>query len=306
MPKFSQDYKPHITARKVAAMKSNVLYEEVKTFLDRHHLGPKKSLGQNFLISAEALQDAIDAADISPEDFVLEIGPGPGTLTRRLALQAGAVAAIELDDKIFSALQKDFNDSYNVTILHGNALGINVAQVYQKYGRGLRFKIVANIPYYITSALLKHYLGSPFKPQTIVMLMQKEVALQAVSLKNRSLLSLSVQYYGQADIAGFVQRSSFLPAPKVDSAFLRIQIYDRPSLNVNEERFFTLARHAFLQSRKTLLNSLTASLNIDKETLIPILQKAGDEYLKIRAGALSLIQWQKLYDIMSEHDDLWK
>ncbi|MCL2474582.1 MAG: 16S rRNA (adenine(1518)-N(6)/adenine(1519)-N(6))-dimethyltransferase RsmA [Chloroflexi bacterium] len=306
MSKFSQDRKQHLTAREVAAVKSGVLYEEVKAFLARYHLDPKKSLGQNFLISEEALQDAIDAADISQEDFVLEIGPGPGTLTRRLAVQAGAVAAIELDDKIFNALQKDFRDISNVTILHGNALEINTAQVYREYGCGLRFKIVANIPYYITSALLKHYLSTPFKPQTIVMLMQKEVALQVTNLKNRSLLSLSVQYYGQADIAGFVRRSSFLPVPKVDSAFLRIQIYDRPSLHVNEERFFALARFAFSQSRKTLLNSLAASLSIDKEDLMSILLKADDEYLKIRAGALSLVQWQKLYDIMSEHDSLWK
>jgi len=306
LPKFNQNNKQNLTAHKFAIAQSSTLYEEVKAFLARHHLNPKKSLGQNFLIKEEALLDAIYAADISQKDFVLEIGPGPGTLTRRLAEQAGAVAAIELDDKIFGALYNDFKDSPNVIILHGNALEIDAAQVYQKYGRGLRFKIVANIPYYITSALLKHYLSGQFKPQTIVMLVQKEVALQAVSTKNKSLLSLSVQYYGQADIAGLAQRSNFWPIPKVDSAFLRIQVYDQPPINVDEERFFALAKYAFSQNRKTLLNSLATSMGINKEILTPVLQKAGNEYLEMRAGALSLTQWQKLYDIMLEHQTLWK
>ena len=281
------------------------VYGEVFSFLKEYHLDVRKNIGQNFLIREEPLILACEAADVGPDDFVLEIGPGPGTLTSRLAERAGAVAAIELDGRMARGLQKKFSDNSKITIISGNALETDTQGIYEKYSKGLNFKVVANIPYYITSALLRHYLSNAFKPQIIVMLIQKEVALQATSQKNKSLLSLSVQYYGNADIAGEVPKDCFYPAPKIDSAFLRIRIHNLLPLIVDEDRFFSLARHAFSQSRKTLPNSLSASMSIDKEEIVAILREAGAEFLSIRAGALSLEQWQKLYDTMHGRL-LWK
>lgn len=292
-----QTTKPYIN-KTAAAFDGDLVYGEVMEFLKKHHLDARKSLGQNFLVKEEPLITACQAGEVEADDFVLEIGPGPGTLTRRLAEKAGVVVAVELDHKIAAALQKEFKDTINVFIIHGNALDVDPQQIYEQYGRGLKFKVVANIPYYITSALLRHYLSGACKPQIMVMLMQKEVAMQAANQKNKSLLSLSVQYYGTADVVSLVPKNFFYPQPKVDSAFLRIKIGQEILLDVNEESFFNLARHAFNQSRKTLLNSLSASMGVNKEEMTNVLQEAGQEFLEIRAGALTFAQWQKLYDTM--------
>jgi len=276
----------------------NRVHDEVRDFIKKHRIDVRKSLGQNFLVREEPLSLACQAAEVSLQDLVLEIGPGPGTLTRRLAQKAGAVVAVELDYQIAQALKKEFSQISNTTIIHGDALKIDPQHICQEYGRGLNFKVVANIPYYITSALLRHYLSGLVKPRVMVMLMQKEVALQATSKNNRSLLSLSVQYFGFPEVMGLVPKDFFYPIPKVDSALLRISIHNEKPIKVEEEEFFTLARHAFSSARKTLLNSLSSSLKIDKDAMSVLLLAAGAEFPNIRAGALNFAQWQKLYDTL--------
>ena len=280
--------------------KSPTLLSQTKAMLRRFDLRAKKGLGQNFLIDEGVLNAIVEAAGLTRDDTVIEVGPGLGILTAELAKRAGWVIAIELDDRLAEILQKTLPYD-NVVILNEDVLGTNPASLLR--GRvphipeALRsYKVVANLPYYITSPVLRHFLEAPVKPETMVVMVQKEVAeAMAAPAGKRSLLSISVQFYGQPEIVANVPADSFFPPPEVDSAVVKIDIYPRPPVDVdNVEGFFKLVKAGFSAARKQVANSLSHSLGIPKEEVLTLLDKAGIDPRR-RAETFSLEEWARLW-----------
>lgn len=263
----------------------------VAAILKRHGLRANKSLGQNFLQDPFALAKIVAAADVQPTDTVLEIGPGLGSLTRYLAASAKEVIAVELDQNLIPPLRAILASHQNVTVIQGNILELSVKEIIQKDG----YLVAANIPYYITSAVIRHLLESDSKPRRIVLTIQKEVAERICAQPGEmSLLALSVQVYGKPYIAERIPAEAFFPTPKVDSAVLCIDIY--PSPQIKKELladFFRLIKAGFSQKRKTLRNSLSAGLHIAPTSAEDMLTKANIDP-KRRAETLSLIEWSQL------------
>lgn len=266
----------------------------IPALLRQHGLHARKRLGQNFLQDASALEKIVRAAEIQDTDTVLEIGAGLGSLTRYLAQRARQVIAIELDPKLVPILQAVLRPYANVRLVQGNALDVSPA------GLGLPpdYIIAANIPYNITSALLRHWLEVEPRPRRLVLTVQKEVAERICALPPQmSLLALSVQVYGKPSIVERIPAGAFFPAPKVDSAVVRIEIYSRPRLTPEAlERFFQLARAGFGQRRKTLRNALASALRIAPGAAEAMLNQAGIEPQR-RAETLSLEEWARLSSI---------
>ncbi len=261
--------------------------------LRQHGLRPDKSLGQNFLQDPSALEKIIRAAEVEPDDTVLEIGPGLGSLTRYLATCAKTVTAIELDHNLIPVLQTVLAPYANVRIIEGDILKFPPAEL---VGARLDdYLVVANVPYYITSAIFRHLLAKPPRPRRIVLTIQKEVAERICARPGElSLLALSIQVYGQPGIAATIPAEAFYPAPKVDSAVIRVDLYPDPIISSNLlDRFFRLAKAGFSQKRKTLRNSLSAGLGISTGAAAQILEQAGIDPQR-RAETLSLEEWGKL------------
>ena len=227
---------------------------KVPTILREFGLRPQKSLGQNFLIDSTALENIVRAAEVAPTQNVLEIGPGVGSLTRYLASAAHKVVAVELDSALIPALQSVLSDWENVSIIQGDILDLDPAELMQ----GEPYQVVANIPYYITSALIRHLLESGNPPQRLVLTIQKEVAERICATDKYSLLALSIQVYGKPTTVLQIPAGAFYPPPKVDSKVIRIDLYDQPLVPVEHlDTFFKLAKAGFSQKRKTLLNALS-------------------------------------------------
>lgn len=260
-------------------------------------LRPDKKLGQNFLQDDGALRKIVAAAEIGPGESVLEIGPGVGSLTRHLALAASRVTAVELDTRLLPALQSVVAPYENVTVIQGDILKLSPAA----FGLGRDYLVVANIPYNITSAILRHLLEKAPRPRRVVLTIQREVAERVCAGPGEmSLLALSVQVYGQPSIVAHIPAGAFFPAPNVDSAVLRIEILPEPRLPFDQlETFFKLARAGFSQKRKTLRNSLAAGLEIEPLEAENILTHAGIEPRR-RAETLSIEEWGKLVEETSE------
>jgi 16S rRNA (adenine1518-N6/adenine1519-N6)-dimethyltransferase len=259
--------------------------------LKRFNIRADKSLGQNFLQDASALENIALAAEIQEDDYVLEIGPGLGSLTRYLAVSAKEVAAIELDPDMLPPLQAVLKPYQNVRVVHGDILKTSVSEIIHEPD----YLVVANIPYYITSAVIRHLLESDPKPRRIVLTIQKEVAERiCAKAGDLSLLALSVQVYGKPNIAAIIPADSFHPAPKVDSAILRIDIYDQPLIPIDLlKTFFNLIKAGFGQKRKTLRNSLSSGLHIKTTEAEALLTSAGIDFMR-RAETLSIEEWKKL------------
>lgn len=225
----------------------------IKKLLQKHNLWAKKSIGQNFLVSDISLKKIVNAASIISTDHIIEVGPGLGVLTQELARKAARVTSIELDAKLLPVLSETLTEYTNVNILNENALDFIPPQS--------PYKIVANIPYYITSPLINHFLQNENKPTTITLLVQKEVAEKICKLApDMSVLSLQVALFGHAKLMGVVQRNNFHPAPKVDSAILHITV-KQPSdtdylTTAAALEILKLAKRAFLSGRKKLSNTL--------------------------------------------------
>ena len=252
---------------------------------------PKKSLGQNFLVDPTHRARIVAAADLMGDDTVLEIGPGPGVLTELIAAQAGRVIAIELDDRLIPFLHQRFGAHPNVSIVHGDILRTDPGVLTE----GKPYKVVANLPYYITSAAIRHLLESKPAPDVLVLTVQREVAERMIAQPpNMSLLALGVQFYCTGRIVAKVPAGAFYPVPKVDSAVVRL---DRRSTPVAEDveagRFFAVARAGFSQPRKQLRNSLAAGLQIVPADVERWLALAGHDP-KRRAETLSLAEWTAL------------
>lgn len=259
--------------------------------LKQFGLHPSKGLGQNFLIDDHALQEIVRAARILPTDDVLEIGSGLGNLTRYLALSAHAITAVELDGGLFPALKKVVAPYKNVRLVQGDILKLDPARLMDKPD----YLVVANIPYYITSAVIRHLLESGCHPRRLVLTMQEEVAARICARPGKmSLLALSVQVFGVPEIVDYIPAEAFFPAPKVDSAVLRIEILPEPLIpSPLLNTFFKLIKAGFSQKRKTLRNSLSGGLGLPPQQAEQKLSAASIDPMR-RAETLSIAEWRQL------------
>lgn len=254
----------------------------------------KKSLGQNFLKDSSVIERILAVAEVVSGDKIFEIGPGTGVLTEALAKRGGQVMAIELDHELVERLNKHFEESAGVSILEGSILGVNLAATlahasYELHG----YKVVANIPYYITAPIIRTLLSLERQPKSLTLMVQKEVAERLTAKPGAmSLLSLMAQYYSDASLAFLVPKEAFDPVPKVDSAVVHLAA-KRTFDPETDRKFFRIARAGFAARRKTLANNLSSSLKLEKEKIEAILEQAGLRK-DIRAQALSVVDWQKL------------
>lgn len=272
------------------------------------NLKPKKSLGQNFLKDEQILQKIIKNGNISPDDVVIEIGPGQGALTELLAEKCKKVIAIELDDRLIPVLQENFQYDENIEIIHDDILKINLPQLVEEKIFSLKaneanaaneaknYKVIANIPYYITAPIIRLLLETKFPPSEVILMVQKEVA-ERITAKpgSMSILAVSVQYYSQAQYLFTVPKTAFDPVPKVDSAIIKITRNSQLSTNNNEEvkKFFRIVRAGFSAKRKTLENNLSNGLHVDKKEVLEKIESIG--FVKnTRAQELSVEDWKKL------------
>jgi len=262
----------------------------IAALLRQYGLTPRKGLGQNFLADPVALDRITAAADLTRADTVLEIGPGLGTLTERLASACGRVVAVELDERLAGIVRERLAGAGNVEVLHGDIL-----ELADLGFLGLGYKVVANLPYYITSAVLRHLLDRPDRPRTVVVTIQREVAERIVAAPpDMSLLAISVQLYGRPRTVARIPAGAFYPPPKVDSAIVRIDVGDRPQValpeGVSEEAFFRVVRAGFGQKRKTLRNALAGGMGWKPAQAEAVLGQAGIDPQR-RAETLSLDEW---------------
>lgn len=264
---------------------------------------PKKYLGQHFLRSTKALSQIVDAASITASDIVLEIGPGEGVLTERLLGRAGKVIAVEKDQDLIVALKERFAEdieSGKLSIIRGDALQFDpeLLRFYQDH----TYKLVANIPYYITGAIIEKYLTHPYQPTTVVLLMQKEVAERIIARDYKeSILSVAVKVYGTPKIVGRVPPGAFAPAPTVDSAVLQINNISREFFNDTDEvLFFSVLKSVFGKKRKQIGGSLSEYLE-NKDLAIQILTTASID-AKARPEDITLMQWKKLIQTLYQEN----
>lgn len=267
---------------------------DIPHLLRKYGLRPHKGLGQNFLQDPAALEKIASAAEIQPGDTVLEIGPGLGSLTRYLAASAREVVAVELDRHLLPPLKAVLSPYPNVRIIHGDILELSLGDLSLEQN----YVVAANIPYYITSAVIRHLLESQPRPRRVVLTIQKEVARRICEHPgDMSLMALSVQVYGQPKIAAQIPAGAFYPAPSVDSAVLVIEIYPAPLIPAELlETFFKLIKAGFSQKRKILRNSLSSGLSISPASAASLLEQAGIDPQR-RAETLSIEEWQRLAEI---------
>jgi 16S rRNA (adenine1518-N6/adenine1519-N6)-dimethyltransferase len=277
--------------------------------VQRFGFKPKKSLGQHFLVNEAVLQRILSAAEVSPGDIVVEVGPGLGILTEGLAKQGARVIAIELDAQLVALLEKRLSGFPSVRIIHADILKVTPRQLLEdnlrtsELARG--YKVIANLPYYITSPVLSHFLEAEPRPEKMVLMVQKEVgeAITAAPGKMR-LLSVKVQFYSRPTILSHVPAASFYPRPKVDSVILRLDVYPQPpliALGVTDvDSFFDTVMHGFSAPRKQIRNSLAHSLGMAPSQVASLLQKAGIEP-KRRAETLSLEEWAELWKVFAPY-----
>jgi 16S rRNA (adenine1518-N6/adenine1519-N6)-dimethyltransferase len=250
---------------------------------------PRKGLGQHFLIDRTALEQIVAAADLQPKDTVLEIGPGLGVMTNLLTASCRRVVAVETDKILAELLEKDA--AANLEVRSEDIIDFDLSLLGQPY------KVVANLPYYLTSKIFRLLLESSTPPQLMSLLVQKEVAERVVALPGRlSILALSVQYYAEAEVIGVVERHKFWPPPQVDSAILKITLRPSPAFPADKVKLFRLIKAGFGEKRKQLKNSLAGGLNASVDICIDMLKQTNLQPTA-RAQELSLQQWEKLYRV---------
>lgn len=264
----------------------------------------QKRFGQNFLIDTHVLDKIIRASEITKDDFVLEIGPGIGTMTQYLADSAREVAAVEIDDALIPILKDTLKEWKNVTIIHGDILKTDIRKIADEKNGGRPIKVVANLPYYITTPIIMGLFESHVPVESVTVMVQKEVADRMQTgpgSKDYGALSLAVQYYAKPQIVANVPPNCFMPRPKVGSAVIRLKRYEEPPVAVKDEKLmFRLIRASFNQRRKTLVNSLKNSgdLEYSKEQIERVITKCGLP-LTVRGEALTLQQFADLSNIFS-------
>lgn len=267
---------------------------ELRNFLYAHQMRPNKSFGQNFLVDRSVLERIVEAADIQPHDHVLEVGAGTGVLTRELAKRAvdGRVVAVELERDMLKLLEETTGAYPNVELLAQNLLFLDPVEVFGQQP----YKLVANLPYYITAPTFRHFLESANPPRLLVVMVQYEVAQRIVAGPgDLSLLGISIQFYGRPQIVARVPASAFYPAPKVDSAILRVDVNPQAPLTREErDRFFKVVQAGFSERRKQLHNSLASGLHIKDQQVRTLLNTATIEASR-RAETLSIDEWLRVW-----------
>ena len=275
--------------------------EDTKFILKKYNISANKKLGQNFLIDDDIIQNIIDAAELKETDLVIEIGPGLGTLTSKLLEKAGKVIAIELDEKMLKVLNDRFSLYNNFILINNDVLKVDLNKIIEENLEQLKsVKIVANLPYYITTPIIMKLLESKLKIETITVMVQKEVADRITATPGDKLsgaITYSVDYYAKAEEVVFVSKSCFMPSPEVDSAVIKLEIRKEPKVNVlNEEMFFKVIKASFMQRRKTLINGLMNSGIIkDREKL-----KEANIDSNIRGEKLTIEQFANLSNLIYE------
>ena len=263
----------------------------------------QKKLGQNFLIDGHVLDKIIAGAGVTKDDMVLEIGPGIGTMTQYLAEAAGKVVAVEIDRNLLPILQETLADYDNVKVIHADVLSLDLEKLVQEENGGRPIKVVANLPYYITTPIIMALFEQHVPLANVTVMVQKEVAARMKSgpgSKDYGALSLAVQYYAEPYIVANVPCNCFMPRPNVDSAVIRLTRYEEPPVQVNDEKMlFKIIRASFNQRRKTLQNGLNNSseLNFTKDQIAAAIAEAGFSP-SVRGEALTLEQFAKLTDIL--------
>jgi len=270
------------------------------SILKRHGIRPSKGLGQNFLVRERVVTRILEAADLTPDDLIFEVGPGVGLITRRLAHRAAAVVAVELDRRMIPVLADTLRGCANVRIVQADVLKVDPAEELARAlclseTTSLRYKVVANLPYYITSAALRHVLGARVRPERLIVMVQKEVAQRIVASEGAlTLLAIGVQIFGIPEIICPVPASAFYPRPKVDSALLRVRVHPEPRISEAEmPRFFRVARAGFAQRRKQLHNSLRHNLRLPHHAVLTALAETRIAPER-RPQTLSLDEWARL------------
>jgi 16S rRNA (adenine1518-N6/adenine1519-N6)-dimethyltransferase len=270
---------------------------ELHNFLYAHHIRPNKAFGQNFLVDHDVLLHIVEAAEIHADDQVLELGAGTGVLTRELAKRAKRVVAVELEREILSLLTKTTRNYTNVEIMERNLLYVDPREIFGSDP----YKLVANLPYYITALTFRHFLESANPPRLFVVMVQYEVAQRIVAAPgDLSLLGVSVQFYGEPKIIAHVPARAFYPAPRVDSAILRIDLKDQVPLTPGErDSFFRLVQAGFSERRKQIHNSLAHGLHRKNVDVQPWLLAANIDPSR-RAETLSIEDWLRLWQKMEK------
>ena len=278
-----------------------------RAILERHGFTFKKSFGQNFLTDTNILQKIVDTAEIDKNVNVIEIGPGIGALTEFLAESAAEVMAFEIDDRLVPILADTLRDFDNVTVVNQDILKVDLAQYMAEFKNpDLPIKVVANLPYYITTPILMHLIESGIPFSEFVVMMQREVADRISAQPNTKVygsLSIAVQYYMTAKVAFIVPRTVFVPAPNVDSAILKMVRRDRPAVEVQDEKFFfKVSKASFVHRRKTLWNNLTSCFGKSEETKVKLTAALEQAELSpsVRGEALTLADFARLADALKE------
>lgn len=274
------------------------------SILKKYDIHFQKKYGQNFLIDTHVLEKIIRAAEITGDDFVMEIGPGIGTMTQYLCENAREVLAVEIDRNLLPVLQETLSDYQNVTVLNEDILKMDIGRIAEEYNGGKPIKVVANLPYYITTPIIMELFESHVPLESVTVMVQKEVAdrMQAgPGTKEYGALSLAVQYYAEAEIAANVPQNCFMPRPNVGSAVIRLICHKENPIKVLDEKFmFRLIRASFNQRRKTLQNGLCndTGLSLKKEDVRDALEQMGLPP-EVRGERLSLQEFAKLSDLLS-------
>lgn len=275
----------------------------VYQLIKKYHIQPKKGLGQNFLADQHHLEKIVNIAELSPTDTVLEIGPGLGVLSVLLTARAKSVVAAEIDPTMVDILKIELADRPNFHIVQASILDVDPADVLSTYlpafSSNDTYYVVANLPYYITSAIIQHLLEAPHPPQRLVITVQKEVAQRIVAKPGQmSVLAVSVQFYGRPKLCHTIPANAFVPPPKVDSAVLRIDRYEHPPVIVTDPAsYFRVVKAGFSQKRKQLKNSLAAGLGKPRTEIVALMAATGIDPTR-RPQTLSLAEWAALAEVL--------
>lgn len=279
--------------------------QETISVIQRYKFAFQKKYGQNFLIDTHVLEKIIKAAGITDQDFVLEIGPGIGTMTQYLAEAAREVAAVEIDRALIPILKETLKDFHNVDVIQNDILKMDIRNLVEEKNQGKPVKVVANLPYYITTPIIMALFESHVPVESITIMVQKEVADRMQTgpgSKDYGALSLAVQYYAKPEVVANVPPNCFIPRPNVGSAVIRLTRYKNPPVNIVDEKLmFRIIRASFNQRRKTLVNGLknSAELNFSKEEIEQAIEKLGKP-LTIRGEALTLEEFAQLSNILAD------
>ncbi|MBD5531905.1 MAG: 16S rRNA (adenine(1518)-N(6)/adenine(1519)-N(6))-dimethyltransferase RsmA [Lachnospiraceae bacterium] len=271
--------------------------------LQKYQFHFQKKFGQNFLIDKRVLGRIMDAAEIGKDDCVIEVGPGIGTMTQYLAERAREVVAVEIDKMLIPILEDTLSAYGNVTVLNEDILKVDIGALVQEKNHGQPVKLVANLPYYITTPIIMGLLESDVPIESITVMVQKEVAerMQAKpGTKDYGALSLAVQYYAKAEVVANVPQNCFIPRPQVGSAVIRLTCYEKPPVEVKDAgRMFAVIRAVFNQRRKTMVNSIANAkeLGVSKEQALSALERMGESQT-VRGETFSLIQFAQFTDFL--------